>query len=157
MAELCLLLLVLYSIIMVGVYLFYLRSDNPSFVDCAYSFNLGLGATSCFLWFYQITTIKSVAITTIVVAWSLRLTVYQLKRLKKWGIDRRYVTLSKEWGEKSRRNYFILIFAYIKVCIFSGCFYCTFYSFSTRVSKENFFSKSVFAENFSQSKCWLIG
>ena len=89
--------LVLCSIMMFLVWLYYLQTDNPSIVDVAWSLNVGMGVYATCVFLSDI-NIKSLLIIAVALAWSLRLTGYLGVRNLGGEEDGRYIDIKKRWA-----------------------------------------------------------
>jgi len=98
------------SAIMAGGWWIQQSTRNSGFVDAVWTFGLGsVGAVSAFLPLNGGTTPRQIIVGSIVLAWSLRLGIYILRRSVERGDDPRYAALNRQWGRYASRQMFALL------------------------------------------------
>lgn len=91
---------------MVVVWIFYLRTHNPSIVDVAWPLSLIVSGL-IYLNFHEVTQ-RQVVVSLLLIFWGIRLAGYLwFARIRKGHIDKRYLKLSANWKIAKSLGFFL--------------------------------------------------
>jgi steroid 5-alpha reductase family enzyme len=106
MATLLLIAFLIMAIWMAQLWAYAERVGEADIVDAGWSAGIGVVAT-IYACYSPGDKIRSLVMALLVLAWSMRLTSYILKRVLEPGEDGRYAELRSSWGQKASTNFFI--------------------------------------------------
>jgi len=91
------------------LWLYYLKTDNPSVVDIGFGANVSL----IIFWYWYVlpvNTLATIAISSLGVIWGLRLSWYLGRRNLSGHLDGRYVDMQRRWEKKDQPLKFLAFF-----------------------------------------------
>ncbi|MCH9616874.1 MAG: hypothetical protein SP4CHLAM5_01490 [Chlamydiia bacterium] len=101
--------LIFVAVWMSCIYLVYLLCKNPAIVDLAWT--LSIGGVSTIYYYLGATSFISAFVYTLMIIWTLRLTILIVYRLVKYKTDGRYDELDRKWAGALALKYFIFFMA----------------------------------------------